>query len=127
LFSSLFHSSLRLTAIGLAVASFAVASVAFTGSNDVPETSVGEGAQAISGYTSTNVNYSLNGTDPQKLDQVTFNLDRAPSAGAAIRVRLVSTGSWYTCTNSGAAVSCATTSPQAMAAAVNELRLVVAN
>ena len=33
---------------------------------------------------------------------------------------------WYTCTNSGASVTCATTSPQASASAANELRVVVA-
>lgn len=33
---------------------------------------------------------------------------------------------WYSCTNTGVAVSCATTSPQATVAAANELTVVAA-
>jgi hypothetical protein len=98
---------------------------ALTASNTVPITRTGAGSGVISGYTVSNVHYQLNATDPRNVDSVAFDLDTAPSAGSTIRIKLQSAGStWYACTASGAAASCTTTSPQATAAAANELTVV---
>jgi hypothetical protein len=49
----------------------------------------------------------------------------APTAGT-VKVQVVSGGSWYACTNTAGSVTCATTSPQATAATVNQLTVVAA-
>jgi hypothetical protein len=103
---------------------FASAAYAFTAANTVPGTNAGSGSGAISGYTATNVTYTLNATNPQNLDQVAFTI--SPTTTATVKVQLVSGGSWYSCTNSSGSVTCATTSPQATAASANQLTVVAA-
>lgn len=76
----------------------------------------------------SDVHYTLNGSDPTKIDQVSFTLDTAPKAGSTIKIKLESAGStWYSCTNVSTAVTCTTTSPQATVLPANELRVVVAD
>ena len=101
----------------------APAAYAFTAANTVPSSSAGSGAGAISGYTVSSVSYTLNATNPQNVDQVAFTI--SPTSGT-VKVQVVSGGSWYACTNSSGSVTCATTSPQATAAAVNQLTVVAA-
>ncbi len=99
---------------------------AFTASNTVPTTKVGEGQAEVTGYDVSSVHYNLNAADATKIDSITFNLDTAPVAGSTIRVKLVATGSdWYTCTNVGVSVTCDTTSPQAAVSSTNQLTFVV--
>lgn len=111
----------------LAVAAIAAivvpAAYAFTAANTVPSSSAGSGSGAISGYTVSSVAYTLNSSNPQNVDQVAFTI--SPTSGT-VKVQLVSGGSWYACTNSSGSVTCATTSPQATAAAVNQLTVVAA-
>jgi hypothetical protein len=113
----------------LAASAVAVAGLAaFTASNTVPESRAGDGARQVSGYTVSGVHYTLNASSPQNVDAVGFTLDQAPVAGSTIKVRLSSTSSnWYSCTNAGAAVTCATTSPQATVTGADELRVVIAD
>ena len=99
---------------------------AFTASNTVPGSQAGEGQGTVTGYVLTSVHYSLNATDPTKIDAVTFNLDTAPAAGSTIKAKPVSTGSWYTCTTVGVAVTCPTTSPQVGVSAADTLTVVAA-
>lgn len=117
----------RQLVVPLAVAFvLAVATYALTASNTVPVTRAGSGAQQISGYTVSDVHYTLNGTDPRNVDAVTFTLDAAPPAGATMRAKLQAAGTaWYTCTASGANLTCATTAPQATAAAADQLTVVI--
>jgi len=107
----------------VAAAVVAPAAYAFTAANTVPSSNVGSGAGAISGYTVSSVSYTLNATNPQNVDQVAFTV--SPTSGT-VKVQVVSGGSWYACTNSSGSVTCATTSPQATAAAVNQLTVVAA-
>jgi len=67
--------------------------------------------------------YTLNAANPQNVDQVAFTI--APTTGT-VKVQVVSGGSWYACTNTAGSVTCATTSPQATAATVNQLTVVAA-
>ena len=96
---------------------------AFTASNTVPATNGGSGQGAISGYTASAVSYSLNTSNPQNIDAVTFTLDKAATT---VKVQLVSAGTWYACTNvSGNNWSCNTTvGTQATAATANQLTVV---
>lgn len=104
------------------------ATQAFTASNTVPGTKAGDGLGTITGYVVSSVAYTLNSTDPTKIDAVSFTLDAAPAAGATIKAKLVSSGStWYSCTATGTNVTCNTTLPQATVSGSDELRVVAAN
>lgn len=103
-----------------------VGAFAFTASNTVPGTKAGDGSGAITGYVVSSVHYTLNGSDPTKVDSVAFTLDSAPVAGSTLKVQLESAGSWYSCTNVTTAVTCATTSPQATVQPADNLRVIVA-
>ena len=107
----------------VAAAVVAPAAYAFTAANTVPNSNAGSGAGTISGYTVSSVAYTLNAANPQNVDQVAFTI--SPTSGT-VKVQVVSGGSWYACTNSSGSVTCATTSPQATAAAVNQLTVVAA-
>jgi hypothetical protein len=86
----------------------ATATYAFTASNTVPASKAGDGSGVISGYTVTNVAYTLNATNPANLDSVGFTLD---AAAGTVKIKLVAAGStWFSCTNpSGNTWTCATT------------------
>ena len=84
----------------------------------------GAGSGTISGYTVTNVAYTLNTTTPTNLDQVAFTI--APTTTSTLKVQLAAAGSWYTCANAAGSVTCNTTSPQATAAAATQLTVVAA-
>ena len=110
--------------LAAAVAAIAApAAYAFTAANTVPGSNAGSGLGTISGYTVSNVAYTLNAANPQNVDQVAFTI--APTTGT-VKVQVVSGGSWYACTNTAGSVTCATTSPQATAATVNQLTVVAA-
>ncbi len=114
------HRYLLAAAVAAVVAP---AAYAFTAANTVPNSNAGSGSGTISGYTVSNVSYTLNAANPQNVDQVAFTI--APTTGT-VKAQLVSGGSWYACTNSSGSVTCATTSPQATAAGVNQLTVVAA-
>jgi hypothetical protein len=96
---------------------------AFTASNSVQNTNAGAGQGTISGYSVTNVAYTLNNSTPSNIDAVTFNISPAPST-SKLHVNIDS--NWYTCTYSSGSGSCDTTSPQLTAAAADILEVVAA-
>lgn len=95
---------------------------AFTASNTVPSSTAGSGTGAISGYTISAIAYTLDSTTPTNLNQVAFTI--APTTASQVKAQLASGGSWYACTNTSGSVTCATTSPQATAAAATSLTVV---
>jgi hypothetical protein len=116
---------LRRFALTAALAAFlASGAYAFTASNTVPGSQAGAGSGAISGYTATSVQYALDATTPTNVNSVSFTI--APATTSAVRVQLASGGAWYACTNASGSVTCATTSPQATAAAATQLTVVAA-
>jgi hypothetical protein len=104
-------------ALGIAVGVYAYAAT-----NTVPGSTAGAGSGTISGYTVSNVQYSLNSTTPTNLDQVSFTV--TPAAATTVKAQLASGGSWYSCTNTTGNVTCNTTSPQATVAAASQLTVV---
>ena len=74
---------------------------AYAAANTVPGTGAGDGNGTISGYEVTNVRYILDGTDPSKINSVTFTI--APiitgvPAPTSVKITLVDGSStWYTC------------------------------
>ncbi len=108
----------RYLAVLALVLIMAASAYAFAASNVVPESGAGDGNDTISGYTVTNVTYTLNAT-PTSIDSVKFNI--APTAGAlaptTVKAKLVSSGSWFSCALvSGTQWSCTVTGVTALAA-----------
>ena len=117
----------RFVALALAVSVVTGLSLVLTAANSVPATKAGDGSNSITGYAVTAVHYTLNAGNPANVDQVGFTVDSTPVAGSTLRAQLVAGGSWYSCTNSGTSVTCATTSPQATVAPADALRVVIAD
>ena len=105
-----------------AVAVVAGGSYAVTASNTVPTTQAGQGTGTVSGYTVSSVAYTLNGSTPTNIDAVTFTI--SPASATTVKAQLVAAGTWYSCTNTAGAVSCATTSPQMTVATAATLNVV---
>jgi hypothetical protein len=113
--------------IFMVVILIAGATYAFAAANIVPATKVGDGTGLVTGYTITAVEYTLNGTDPTKLDSVAFDLG-ADAATGKVKVQLVLSGTWYPCTHGLLYVwSCDTTTPSLLVASINQLRIVAAS
>jgi hypothetical protein len=105
---------------------FGVAGFAFTASNTVPDTKAGDGSGTVTGYVVSTVHYGLDGTDPTKVNTVTFTLNSTPVAGSTLKTKLGTT--WYSCTNAAAAVTCDTTvGTQATVQPITSLQVVVAD
>jgi hypothetical protein len=109
-------------AAGALVAVLSVSGYAFTASNTVPNASLGQGSNTISGYAVSSVAYNLDASTPTNLDSVNFTI--SPATATSVKIQLVAAGSWYTCTNTAGAVTCPTTSPQATAATATALNVV---
>jgi hypothetical protein len=114
----------RILLVGLLAIVIGAGVFAYAATNTVPGTTAGAGSGAISGYTITNVSYTLNSTTPTNLDQVSFSI--SPTTTTTLKVQLAPSGSWYSCTNTAGSVTCDTTSPQATAAGATQLTVVAA-
>jgi len=96
----------RIGAVAL-VLGLAAGAYSYTAANIVPNSKAGDGSGTVSGYTVSAIHYVLNSTTFTNVDKVTFNLDSTPVAGSTLKVKIG--GTWYTCTNVVAALSCDTT------------------
>lgn len=65
---------------------------AFTATNTVATSDAGTGAEAISGFAVSDIQYNANDTDPQNLDGVTFTLDKS---ARYVAIRTHDTGQWF--------------------------------
>lgn len=99
-----------------------VGAYAFTASNTVPSTNAGQGTGTVSGYTVSSVAYNLNATSPQNVDSATFTI--SPTSATTVKAQFAAAGTWYSCSNSGGSVTCATTSPQLTASGATQLTVV---
>ena len=88
-----------LTAIAL-ILLLAVVAFGYAAANIVPETGAGDGTGTVSGYTITNIGYTLLTSDPSKVDELTLDVAATTGAGDATDVRITVDGgtSWVTCT-----------------------------
>lgn len=123
----------RLLVAAVAAVAIAGGAYAFTAANTVPASNAGAGSGAVSGYTITNLHYTLDSTTPQNIDSLTFNVSPSiPSTGSGkvvVQAALSSGGpDNYNCTTNttGDTVTCATTSPQLTATALTSLTVVAA-
>ena len=79
-------------AIVVAVA-LATGADAFTETSTVPASSADSGSGAISGYTVSNVAYSLNASTPTDIDSMTFTLN---ANATTVKAKVVSGSATYT-------------------------------
>ena len=103
------------------------AAFGFAAANIVSESGAGDGANAISGYTISDVTYTVNPSDPSQLTAVQFSV--TPTAGAAapttVMAKLESTGStWYNCVNTMSTNQWTCATPGETVLAADELRVV---
>jgi archaellin len=102
----------------LAVLLIMIAAYAYAAANVVPETGAGDGSNTISGYTISNVQYSLDAANPTLISAVSFDID--PTAGASfvreVKVQLVTGGNWFDCTEAGTSATCTITGVTVLAA-----------
>jgi len=114
---------LVMTAIVAAV--IATGAYAYTNTiTGVAPPALGSGSGAIAGYTASNIAYTLSPTNPTNLNQVAFNLATS-TAATAVQISLDGGTTWYACTmGTPPAVTCATTAPQATAAAATNMTIV---
>jgi hypothetical protein len=121
----------RIVVVGLLVAVVTSVSYTFAAANTVPTSKAGDGAGVISGFTITNVTYTLNATNPQNIDLAEFQASPTPSTGSTMRIKLVAAGGdWYSCVDplTDGNLDCDTTvAVQATLAAADELRVVIAD
>jgi hypothetical protein len=90
-------SAIRAVAVLVLVLVLATATYAFAAANTVPNSLAGDGSGTISGFTISNIHYTLNGANPAgDVSTVSFTLSPAVPAGGAVYVKF----------NVGAAVAC---------------------
>ncbi len=76
----------------------------FAASNTVPTSYAGDGSGTVSGYSISNISYTLNSSDPSLVDKVDFTLDQSAST---VQVSVDSGSTWFSCTiTGGTSVSC---------------------
>ena len=118
------------TVVGF-LALMASATYAYTDTNTVPVSAAGNGSGTISGYTATNITYTLSTTDPTLITKVTFGLTAPTGANAPastnVKAKLVSTGTTYNSCSlvSGTTWDCTLGSGVAVTAA-NSLTIIAA-
>jgi hypothetical protein len=84
------------------------ATYAFTASNTVPGSKAGEGTGGITGYTVSNIHYTIDNSDATLLSSVDFDLSAAAND---VKITLTNGGTVFDCGPAGAgptfSVSCA--------------------
>lgn len=102
--TSLITNRRTIVAVALLTAVLAAGAYAFAASNTVPSSNAGSGSGTVSGYTATNLTYTLTAADPNTIDTLTFDI--APTTTSVVKVKAGSTGSWKTCANSSGSITC---------------------
>jgi len=110
-------------ALAMLTAILAAGAYAFTASNTVPGSNAGSGSGVVSGYTATNISYTLNAADPTTLDTLMFTI--APITTSVVKVQAGSTASWKTCANSSGSITCDySAAPISVGAVLDQLTVV---
>lgn len=114
----------RLIMLGI-LGLIAITTIGFAATNTVPASNAGDGQAAISGYTVTNVHYTLDTTSPSNVTQVSFTLSPALPVGGATRISLNGGSTWLAagaCTGTSNVTCTATVAVSAL----SNLRVVAA-
>ena len=113
----------RRTAVIIAVAAaLAFAAYAFTAANTVPSSQAGDGSGTISGYTVSNIAYTLDSTNAANIESVAFTLD---AAATTVKAKVVAASSTYTdCSNTGGNNWSCDIEPDPSVLSADELRVI---
>lgn len=95
----------RILVVAIVAVTVLSAGYGFTAANTTPSSRAGDGVGAITTYTVSGVDYTLNAADPSRIDVARFNLSTAPIATSEVRAR-AGAGAWAVCSFAGAAVTC---------------------
>ena len=121
--TSLITRPRTILAVGLLTAVLAAGAYAFTASNTVPSSNAGSGSGTVSGYTATNLTYTLTAADPNTIDTLTFDI--APTTTSVVKVKAGSAGTWKTCANSSGTITCDySAAPIAVGAVLDQITVV---
>jgi hypothetical protein len=106
------------------------AAYGFAANNTVAGSSAGDGSGLISGYTVTNVRYTLD-ADPRYLNEVEFTLDRVAEmvkiSFPANSDHTTNPTVWFDCDESSVDVTCTITANTVYVHQINYLRVVAVN
>lgn len=112
----------RTVLVLVAAAALALATYAFTAANIVPGSKAGDGAGAITGYTVSNIAYTLDATDPANVESVAFTLD---AVAGTVKAKLVAASGTYTdCANTGGNNWSCNIEPDPSVLSADELRVI---
>ena len=90
---------------------------ALAASNAVPRSRAGIGSRAVSGYTVSNVRYTLSAADPTRFGTIRFRLSATPRETFARFP--ASSPTWTKCSLAGRNATCALAAPVPVAAATS--------
>jgi hypothetical protein len=79
----------RTAVLGLLLVILATAGFGFAAQNTVNESWAGDGTGDISGYTVSNIRYTLNTTDPAELNGISFDLTGSAVVPLQVKARIV--------------------------------------
>ena len=118
-------NTVKIVFIAIIALSLSGFTYAFAAANTVPDTYAGDGQGTISGYVVSAIHYTLDATDPSKINTVDFTLDHAATF---VKVKLVAAGTtYYGCTiTGGTSVSC-TVGGAVTVLAADQLRVIASN
>ena len=119
-------NTVKIVFIAIIALSLSGFTYAFAAANTVPETYAGDGQGIISGYVVSLIHYTLDATDPSKINTVDFTLDHPATV---VKVKLVDPGTtYYGCTITGGGISVSCTIGGAVTVlAANQLRVIAGN
>ena len=90
----------KIIASALIILTISAVAYGYAAANVVPESGIGDGSGTVSGYTISNIDYTLLSSDPSSLTSVSF--DVAPTSGASaatdVRITVDNGTTWVTCT-----------------------------
>jgi hypothetical protein len=122
----MFHSRTR-RLLGVAIiAALAVAAFGFAAGNNVDDSRAGDGQGTVSGYTVSNINYTLASSNPSLIDSVSFSLDAAAGDVYVAVFDGTNWTSWTQCTSAGGNNFSCDFNPNVAVAPVTALRVVAA-
>ena len=117
-------------AIAFIILTLGVIAYGYAAANIVPESGAGDGSGTVSGYTVTNIDYTLLSSDPSKIESVAFDVAATGGADAPNEVQItVDAGTtWVTCTGPETNTwTCTfTASSEPSVSAIEELQVVAA-
>ena len=114
---------------GLLAMIVATVGFAFAATNTVAPSKAGDGSGTVSGYNVTNVSWDLNDTNPQFVDDVTFDLG---AAAAEVKARVRQSGgtyyAWASCSvTAGTTYNCSFPASTVQTVEVSELEVASAS